>query len=53
MEILDWVQSNALSTGMMAEQVNPDTLEVISPAPLTWTQAEYISTLLDTITEIS
>jgi len=53
MEILDWVQSNALSTGMMAEQINPDTLEVISPAPLTWTQAEYISTLLDTITEIS
>jgi GH15 family glucan-1,4-alpha-glucosidase len=53
MEILDWVQSHALSTGMMSEQMNPTTNEVISPAPLAWTQAEYVSTLLDTITEMS
>ncbi len=48
-EILDWVKSHALSTGMMSEQVDPVTNEIISPAPLTWTQAEYLSTLLDTI----
>lgn len=48
-KILDWVMSSASSTGMMSEQVNPETGEIISPAPLTWTQAEYLSTLLDTI----
>lgn len=48
-KILDWVKSHALSTGMMAEQLDPVTNEIISPAPLTWTHAEYISTLLDMI----
>jgi GH15 family glucan-1,4-alpha-glucosidase len=51
MVILDWVRSHAMSTGMMPEQVDPVTLAVISPAPLTWTHAEYISTWLDMITE--
>lgn len=50
-KILDWVEGCALETGMMAEQINPETQEIISPAPLTWTHAEYLSTLLDTITE--
>jgi GH15 family glucan-1,4-alpha-glucosidase len=48
-EILDWIKSHAMSTGMMAEQIDPITDQIISPAPLTWTQAEYLSTLLDTI----
>jgi GH15 family glucan-1,4-alpha-glucosidase len=48
-EILDWVKAQALSTGMMAEQFDPVEQINISPAPLTWTQAEYLSTLLDTI----
>ncbi|MEP7204940.1 MAG: glycoside hydrolase family 15 protein [Candidatus Saccharibacteria bacterium] len=51
MEILDWVEGHALSTGMMAEQINPQTGQTVSPVPLTWTHAEYVSTLLDTITE--
>lgn len=51
-ETLEWVKSHALSTGMMAEQIDPITDQTISPAPLTWTQAEYLSTLLDTITEL-
>lgn len=50
-EILDWVKAHALSTGMMAEQIDPKTDKSISPAPLAWSQAEYLSTLLDTITE--
>jgi len=50
-EILDWVKSHSLSTGMMAEQIDPVSEEIISPAPLTWTHAEYVSTLLDSITE--
>jgi GH15 family glucan-1,4-alpha-glucosidase len=51
MAILDWVKDSALSTGMMSEQIDPVSGQIISPAPLTWTHAEYVSTLLDTITE--
>lgn len=47
--ILDWTKSQALSTGMLGEQVNPLTNDVISPAPLTWSHAEYVSTILDYI----
>ncbi len=53
MQILDWVKASSLDTGMMSEQINPVTNEIISPAPLSWTHAEYITTLLDTITERS
>ena len=47
--IIEWVHDHVLSTGMMGEQINPATEEVISPAPLTWTHAEHIGTLLDLI----
>lgn len=47
--ILDWVKAHALRTGMLGEQVNPLDDSVVSPAPLTWSHAEYISTLLDIV----
>jgi GH15 family glucan-1,4-alpha-glucosidase len=47
--ILDWVKSFALSTGMLSEQVDPKTGVVVAPAPLTWSHAEYVSTILDII----
>lgn len=47
--ILDWVRDSAWDTGTMTEQIDPKTKEEISVAPLAWSQAEYISTLLDTI----
>lgn len=49
--ILDWAKSHAMSTGVMGEQLDPVTSQIVSPAPLTWSHAEYISTLLDAITE--
>jgi len=49
--IIDWVKNSALPSGMMSEQIDPVNGEILSPAPLTWTQAEYVSTLLDSITE--
>lgn len=49
--IVDWVQSRMTSTGVLSEQFHPDTLASISVAPLAWSQAEYLSTLLDMITE--
>jgi GH15 family glucan-1,4-alpha-glucosidase len=47
---LDWVRDSAWNTGVMSEQINPETNEEMSVSPLGWSQAEYISTLLDTIT---
>ena len=49
--IVKWVQGRMSMTGGLAEQFDPDTLASISVAPLAWSQAEYLSTLLDMITE--
>lgn len=45
--IIEWVHRHMLSTGMMGEQIDPLTDEVVAPAPLTWSHAEYLSTLID------
>ena len=50
-EILDWLSSNMLSTGVMSEQMNPETGEHLSVAPLTWSHAEHLATILDMITD--
>ncbi|MDB5162342.1 MAG: putative Glycoside hydrolase 15-related protein [Candidatus Saccharibacteria bacterium] len=47
--IIDWVKNHALHTGMLSEQVNPVNDDSVSPAPLTWSHAEYLSTMLDVI----
>lgn len=52
MKIIDWVKQHTLSTGVLSEQVNPLNDTILSVAPLTWSHAEYVATLLDTITEI-
>lgn len=52
-EILNWVKARALSTGIMSEQIDPITDEIVSPAPLTWTHAEYLSTLLNLVNKTS
>ena len=49
--ILDWVRDHAWPTGMLCEQINPETGAEMSVSPLNWSQAEYVSTMLDTITE--
>lgn len=49
---LEWVKSQALHTGMLGEQIDPVDNTVVSPAPLTWSHAEYISTLLDMIGKV-
>jgi GH15 family glucan-1,4-alpha-glucosidase len=48
--VLEWVQVSAGRTGVIGEQTDPVTHEDVSVAPLSWSQAEYVSTLLDTIT---
>lgn len=46
---IDWINAHMLSTGMMGEQIDPLTEESIAPAPLTWSHAEYVGTLIDLI----
>lgn len=50
-EILQWVQSHALSTGILPEQISPSDGASVSVSPLTWSHAEFVATLLDTIAE--
>lgn len=49
--LIAWVESMALSTGIMPEQISAVDASFLSVAPLTWSHAEYVATLLDTITE--
>jgi len=45
-EIIDWVIAHALETGVLSEQIRPDGSQT-SVAPLAWSHAELLSTLLD------
>ncbi len=47
--ILSWVHNISMQTSIMAEQISPVDHSLISPSPLTWSHAEYVATLLDTI----
>ncbi len=48
--VLDWVQSVMFPSGVLAEQYDMND-QPLSVAPLTWSQAEYMSVLLDMITD--
>ncbi|HEX7484105.1 MAG TPA: glycoside hydrolase family 15 protein [Candidatus Saccharimonadales bacterium] len=50
-QILNWVLDHTSSTGIMSEQINPHDHSFVSVAPLTWSHAEYVASLLDMITE--
>ncbi len=50
-ELLDWTQKHMWNTGVLSEQINPFTGESVSVAPLAWSQAEFVSTLLDLLAE--
>lgn len=43
---LDWAQKQALQSGALTEQVNPETGEPTSVLPLVWSHAEFINTAL-------
>ena len=46
---VQWVKSHAGGSGILPEQISPIDDSFVSVAPLTWTHAEYIATLLDMI----
>ena len=43
--LLEWARTHALPSGVMAEQINPFTGAPLSVSPLTWSHAEYVSTV--------
>ena len=51
MAVLHWVKQFAAQSGILPEQIDPGNGSFMSVAPLTWTHAEYLSTLLDTVQE--
>jgi len=50
-EIIAWVEQHASTTSIMSERINPLDETRVSVEPLTWSHAEYLSTLLDTIAD--
>lgn len=50
-QIIDWTRHSMEDTGVLTEQIDPRTGEAVSVSPLAWSQAEYLSTLLDTLTD--
>jgi GH15 family glucan-1,4-alpha-glucosidase len=46
-DIADWAMGHALHSGMLPEQINPDTGYAVSVTPLVWSHAEFVNTLLD------
>lgn len=49
-ERIDWTIKHALSSGVLSEQINPTDGTPLSVAPLVWSHAELINTILDLAT---
>ncbi len=47
LELLLWAAHRVMPSGIMPEQLHPETGEPLSVAPLTWSHAEFIATTLD------
>lgn len=45
--LLEWVAARALPSGVLPEQVHPDSGEFISVSPLTWSHGTLVATVLD------
>jgi GH15 family glucan-1,4-alpha-glucosidase len=44
---IEWVRDRMLRSGVLSEQVNPITYTFTSVAPLAWSQAEFLSCVMD------
>lgn len=45
--LVKWVMDRALPSGVLSEQFDPETGDAISVAPLVWSHAELLNTVLD------
>lgn len=50
-KIVQWVADQMLPSGVLSEQINPYTHAFISVAPLAWSQAEFVNTAIDLLSE--
>lgn len=46
-ELIEWVESKAMRSGIFPEQVDPVNGGLLSVTPLVWSHAEYLNTILD------
>jgi len=46
-ELIEWAAEKASPAGIFSEQVHPETGELISVAPLTWSHATFVSSVLN------
>ncbi|MDP3989246.1 MAG: glycoside hydrolase family 15 protein [bacterium] len=44
-ELIEWVASKALASGILPEQLDPDTGAHVSASPLAWSHGEYMRTI--------
>lgn len=47
LELFQWVIDRALPSGVLAEQFHPETGDLLSVAPLTWSHATFVWAVLD------
>lgn len=52
MDIMQWAAQHALPSGVLAEQVNPNTNEPLSVSPLTWSHAAYIAVVQEYLNKL-
>lgn len=45
--IIQWVHEHMLPSGVLSEQLLPGSNQFVSVAPLAWSQAEFINTIID------
>jgi glucoamylase len=45
--LLEWVAQRALPSGVLPEQVHPETGDYLSVSPLTWSHATFVAAVLD------
>jgi glucoamylase len=50
--ILEWAADHALPSGVLAEQVNPNTNEPLSVSPLTWSHGTYIAAVQEYLNKL-
>ena len=53
LDILKWASEHALTSGVMAEQVNPYTNAPLSVSPLTWSHATLVLTTIEYVAKMA
>ena len=53
LEILEWTAKNALPSGVLAEQIHPETGEHASVSPLTWSHSTFVATVMNYLQKLA